>query len=63
MPFGTGNDLSHCLGFGNECKVGGIRNFQRVLYTYLIGTLSKIDIWELSVMVNEKNGTIYWESV
>ena len=59
MPFGTGNDLSHCLGFGNECKVGGIRNFQRVLYTYLIGTLSKIDIWELSVMVNEKNGTIF----
>ena len=59
MPFGTGNDLSHCLGFGNECKVGGIRNFHRVLYTYLIGTLSKIDIWELSVMVNEKNGTIF----
>ncbi len=59
MPFGTGNDLSHALGFGNECKVGGIRSFQRVLYTYLIGIPSKIDIWELGVNVDDKNGTIY----
>ena len=59
MPFGTGNDLSHSLGFGNECKVGGIRKFHRVLYTYLIGTPSKIDIWELSVAVHQEKGTIY----
>lgn len=59
MPFGTGNDLSHSLGFGNECKVGGIRKFHRVLYTYLIGTLAKIDIWELSVSVSKTNGTIF----
>ena len=59
MPFGTGNDLSHSLGFGNECKVGGIRSFHRVLYTYLIGTPTKIDIWELSVMVNRNIGTIF----
>ena len=59
MPFGTGNDLSHSLGFGNECKVGGIRKFHRVLYTYLIGTLAKIDIWELSVSVSQINGTIF----
>jgi diacylglycerol kinase (ATP) len=59
MPFGTGNDLSHSLGFGNECKIGGIRNFHRVLYTYLIGTPAKIDIWELSVFVDQKNGNIY----
>jgi diacylglycerol kinase (ATP) len=59
MPFGTGNDLSHSLGFGNECKVGGIRSFHRVLYTYLIGTPTKIDIWELSVMVNQNIGTIF----
>ena len=49
MPFGTGNDLSNALGFGNECKVGDINDFQRVLYTYLIGVESKIDIWELSL--------------
>jgi len=59
MPFGTGNDLSHSLGFGNECKVGGIRNFHRVLYTYLIGTPAKIDVWELSVMVDQATGTIF----
>ena len=59
MPFGTGNDLSHALGFGNECKVGGIKSFQRVLYTYLIGIPSKIDIWELGVTVDDKIGTIY----
>ena len=59
MPFGTGNDLSHSLGFGNECKVNGIRSFHRVLYTYLIGTPTKIDIWELSVMVNQNIGTIF----
>ena len=59
MPFGTGNDLSHSLGFGNECKVGDIRNFQRVLYTYLIGKPAKIDIWELSVAVDQQNGTIF----
>ena len=59
MPFGTGNDLSHSLGFGNECKVEGIRKFHRVLYTYLIGVLAKIDIWELSVSVSQINGTIF----
>ena len=59
MPFGTGNDLSHSLGFGNECKVGGIRDFHRVLYTYLIGTPAKIDIWELSVIVDQATGTIF----
>ena len=59
MPFGTGNDLSNALGFGNECQVGDIVNFQRVLYTYLIGVPSKIDIWELSIQLNEDNGSIY----
>ena len=59
MPFGTGNDLSHSLGFGNECKVRGIRSFHRVLYTYLIGTPAKIDIWELSVIVDQNIGTIF----
>ena len=59
MPFGTGNDLSHALGFGNECKVGGIKSFQRVLYTYLIGIPSKIDIWELGFTVDDKSGIIY----
>ena len=59
MPFGTGNDLSHSLGFGNECKVDDIKNFQRVLYTYLIGTPSKIDIWELDIVVNKEEGGIY----
>ena len=59
MPFGTGNDLSNSLGFGNECKVGDIKNFQRVLYTYLIGKPAKIDIWELSVDVDQQNGVIF----
>ena len=59
MPFGTGNDLSNALGFGNECKVGGINDFQRVLYTYLIGTESKIDIWELSLNMNQITGAMF----
>ena len=57
--FGTGNDLSNALGFGNECQVGDINNFQRVLYTYLIGEESKIDIWELSIKMDQINGAIY----
>ena len=59
MPCGTGNDLSHSVGFGNECKVGGIRSFHRVLYTYLIGVASKIDVWELHVQVDSNTGVIY----
>ena len=59
MPFGTGNDLSNALGFGNECKVDSINDFQRVLYTYLIGTESKIDIWELSINMNQTTGAMY----
>ena len=59
MPFGTGNDLSNALGFGNECKVGNIKNFQRVLYTYLIGVESKIDIWELSLTMDQEKGAMY----
>jgi len=59
MPFGTGNDLSNALGFGNACHVGDINNFQRVLYTYLIAEESKIDIWELGIKMDQTNGTIY----
>ena len=59
MPFGTGNDLSNSLGFGNECKVGDIKNFQKVLYTYLIGVETKIDIWELSLIMDQKKGAIF----
>ena len=59
IPFGTGNDLSNSLGFGGECKVGGIRNFQRVLYTYIIATIGKIDVWEVSVKLDSKDGGMY----
>ena len=59
MPFGTGNDLSNALGFGTECQVGDINNFQRVLYTYIIGVESKIDIWELCINMDQINGAIY----
>ena len=59
MPFGTGNDLSNALGFGSECSVGDINNFQRVLYTYIIGTESKIDIWELSLNMDNMTGAIF----
>ena len=59
MPFGTGNDLSNALGFGSECNVGDINNFQRVLYTYTIGTESKIDIWELSLNMDKTTGAIF----
>ena len=59
MPFGTGNDLSNALGFGNACDVGDIDHFQRVLYTYLIGVNSKIDIWELSINMDKINGAMY----
>ena len=59
MPFGTGNDLSNALGFGNKCHLHGIKNLQRVLYTYLTATKTKIDIWELDVIVDNNKGLIF----
>ena len=59
MPFGTGNDLSNALGFGNECQVGDINDFQKVLFTYLMGDESKIDVWEMSITLDKANGSIY----
>ena len=59
MPFGTGNDLSNALGFGNKVHLRGIKNLQRVLYTYLIATKTKIDVWELNVIVDKNRGLIF----
>ena len=59
MPFGTGNDLSNALGFGNECQVRDINDFQKVLFTYLMGDESKIDVWEMSITLDKANGSIY----
>ena len=59
IPFGTGNDLSRSLGFGNECEVDEIEDFQRVLYTYLIATQAKIDVWEVTINLDLLTGGIY----
>ena len=58
IPMGTGNDLSNSMGFGSTVTLNyQIKQLQRVLYTYLIATEIKIDIWELEVKV-EDNGKI-----
>lgn len=59
IPFGTGNDLSNSLGFGGQCNIGGIGNFHRVLYTYLIATVGKIDVWEVFVKLDSREGGMY----
>ena len=59
IPLGTGNDISNSLGFGGECKVEGIVDFQKVLYSYLIATQGKIDVWEASVRLDSRDGIIY----
>ena len=58
IPMGTGNDLSNSMGFGSTVTLNyQIKQLQRVLYTYLIATEIKIDIWELEVKVDD-NGKI-----
>ena len=58
MPCGTGNDLSNSLGFGNTLSLGGkVTTLNRVLYTYLSATNTKIDIWDFEVSLGE-NGSI-----
>ena len=58
IPMGTGNDLSNSMGFGSTVTLNyQIKQLQRVLYTYLIATEIKIDIWELEIKV-EDNGKI-----
>ncbi|MCQ2821176.1 MAG: hypothetical protein MJ252_28280 [archaeon] len=50
MPFGTGNDLSNALGFGNTIKIAGnIKTLNRILFTYLNAKPTKIDIWDFEV--------------
>ena len=60
MPLGTGNDLSNAMGFDSTCEIGiKIEYFQRVLYTYLIASTIKIDIWNLELKVDKNEGKIY----
>ena len=59
VPLGTGNDLSSSLGFGNECKVESIEDLQNTFYKYLTGNIGKVDIWEMSLRLDEEKGFIY----
>ena len=60
MPLGTGNDLSNAMGFDSSCEIGiKVEYFQRVLYTYLIASAIKIDIWNLVLKVDKNEGRIY----
>ena len=60
IPLGTGNDLSNAMGFDSTCEIGiKIEYFQRVLYTYLIASTIKIDIWNLKLKVDKNEGRIY----
>ena len=60
MPLGTGNDLSNAMGFDSSCEIGiKVEYFQRVLYTYLIASSIKIDIWNLELKVDKNEGKIY----
>ena len=60
MPLGTGNDLSNAMGFDSSCEIGiKVEYFQRVLYSYLIASSIKIDIWNLELKVDKNEGKIY----
>ena len=60
IPLGTGNDLSNAMGFDSTCEIGiKIEYFQRVIYTYLIASEIKIDIWNLKLKVDKNEGKIY----
>ena len=59
LPFGTGNDLSNALGFGNDCNINTIDNFQNLLLKYYAGILVKVDVWEVEVKLDEEQGNIY----
>ena len=60
MPLGTGNDLSNAMGFDSQCEIGiKVEYFQRVLYTYLTAGIINIDIWELQLKVDQKEGKIF----
>ena len=60
MPLGTGNDLSNAMGFDSSCEIGiKVEYFQRVLYTYLIASSIKIDIWNLELKVDKNEGKIF----
>ena len=60
IPLGTGNDLSNAMGFDSSCEIDiKIEYFQRVMYTYLIASEIKIDIWNLELKVERNEGKIY----
>jgi diacylglycerol kinase family enzyme len=54
MPMGTGNDLCHSLGYGNNVEIGKkITNLENLLYKYTKSKISKIDIWEIIINFND----------
>ena len=57
LPMGTGNDLSNTLNFGYDISISNILNLQKLLYSYIIAEIIKIDIWKISVEMND-NGYI-----
>jgi hypothetical protein len=58
LPMGTGNDLSNTLNFGYDIKINNIFNLHKLLYSYIIAKETKIDIWKVSVEMNDDNGFI-----
>ena len=59
LPFGTGNDLSNALGFGNDCNISTIENFHNLLLNYYTSISVKVDVWEVEVKLDEEQGNIY----
>lgn len=58
IPFGTGNDLSNSLGFGNSLTLSSkLNSAQRVFDTYNKAQASSIDIWDVTLDLKQ-NGNI-----
>eukprot|EP01017_Pseudomicrothorax_dubius_P040357 TRINITY_DN6303_c0_g1_i3.p1 TRINITY_DN6303_c0_g1~~TRINITY_DN6303_c0_g1_i3.p1 ORF type:complete len:363 (+),score=61.82 TRINITY_DN6303_c0_g1_i3:89-1177(+) len=62
VPFGTGNDLSHVLGWGiaaPKTLLGeNLVELKRLIVDWIDATISDFDIWDIDVEVNENRGAI-----
>lgn len=69
LPLGTGNDLSNSLGFGGInnvylCNLAvapintDIKQLKKALMGYYNAELTKVDVWQMKLLVDEQDGEI-----
>lgn len=59
IPFGTGNDLSNAMGFGSSINISPtIESIESICLLYAKAEKTYIDIWEIKIIFDEKEGMI-----